>query len=219
MNSPHGRVTVCAWLTPTNTNSTIKLTELFNPVSNQLSLRMQDRSFHSFPLSWHRFNSSRKAGLPWESRCVPMSLKGCLNSVVRSVVSMCRGHTSCGALKRVSEPSRHPVSPLASFYLQLLAADWLMTSCITLNHSFSVSAASRTSWLDTQECDAPGFICIKGRVPRKGDETGIDLEGEPDGQDRRNRDRRRHATQTWSWKQWCLMFPRRTATLVLKSNI
>lgn len=92
--------------------------------------------------------------------------------------------------KRVSEPSRHPLSQVAPFYLQLLAADWMMTSCITLNHSFSVSAASRTSWLDTQECDAPGFICIKGRVQRKRDEPGIDLGGEPDGEGRR-----RHAIQ------------------------
>lgn len=141
-----------------------------------------------------------------------MSLKGCLSSVDRSLESMCRGHASRGAWKRTSEPSRHPVSLPAPFYLPLLAADWLMPSCITLNHSFSVSAASRTSWLDTQECDAPGFICIKGRVPRKGDETGIDLGGEPDGRDRRSRHRRRHAIQKSSQKRWCLMFPRHMAT-------
>lgn len=88
-----------------------------------------------------------------------------------------------------------------------------MPSCITLNHSFSVSAASRTSWLDTQECDAPAFICIKGRVPRKGDETGIDLGGEPDGRDHRNRDRRRNAIQ-----KWCLMSPRHIATLDVKKQ-
>lgn len=81
-----------------------------------------------------------------------------------------------------------------------------MTSCITLNHSFSVSAASRASWLDTQECDAPGFICIKGRVPRKGDETGIDLGGEPDGRDRRNRDRRRQNRYTVYTMSFCNIY-------------
>ncbi|GAA6098232.1 uncharacterized [Tachysurus ichikawai] len=69
-----------------------------------------------------------------------------------------------------------------------------MCPCAEDTHHSLPKKASRTSWLDTQERDAPGFICIKGRVPRKGDKTGIDLGGEPDRLDRRNRrDRRRQA--------------------------
>lgn len=146
VNSTHGRVKVCAWLTATNSNWTIKRTDLFDPTSHQ---KINERSFCSVPMSWHRFTPSREAGLPWESRCVPMSLKGCLSSMDRSVASMCpcaEDTHHAVPKKRVSEPSRHPVSP-ACFSFPSTACCWLTDDKLHNTESQFLCVCSVTHFL------------------------------------------------------------------------